>query len=97
MHPIENWVQYQEHLATDHIQDNTDNHIMMISRNNIDFNDEQNNILDYHNYNNTIWITLRLYKNIKSKIRIVENPIDFYTGTQLNEVIKFNITCVVDI
>ena len=97
MHPIENWVQYQEHLATDHIQDNTDNHIMLISRNSINLSDEQKTILDKHNYKSNIWITLRFYKNIKSKFRIIENPENMFYGSMLSEVIRFNVTCVIDI
>jgi hypothetical protein len=96
MHPIEQWVQYQDHLATEHIKDSTDNHIMMISRSKINFTDEQNAILDKHGYKSTIWISTRFYNNRNFKMILYENPQNIYFGTKLEEVIKFNVTCVVD-
>ena len=107
MHKIEEWVKYQEHLATDHIQDNTTNHIMMI--NSIILNELLNDdikqindirqILSKHQYTQTIWITLSLFNNLKNKpiIKIVENPNNIYYGTMLEEIFRFNVTCLFDI
>jgi hypothetical protein len=101
MHQIEEWVRYQEHLATDHIQDNTINHIRMISVNELNklLNNDIKKILVDHHYKQTIWITLELFNNLKNepKIKIIENPNTIYYGTILEEIIRFNVTCLATI
>ena len=100
MHKIEEWVKYQEHLATDHIQDNTNNHIRMVHVNDLDFlNNDMKQILTNHKYKEIVWITLELFNKLKNKpnIKIVENPDNIYYGTMLEEIIRFNVTCLLDI
>jgi hypothetical protein len=100
MHKIEEWVKYQEHLATDHIHDNTNNHIRMVHVNDLDFlNNDMKKILTNHKYKEIVWITLELFNKLKNKpnIKIVENPDNIYYGTMLEEIIRFNVTCLLDI